>query len=189
MGDGDDDGGGRSIMGGMKSFGKWMTTGTRPRDPFLSTPAMQVAMAGMNWTRNRYQGASNYNLTSDRTGMLLRQMYGGSQLDYQSRQRQPLTDYLLGNEGIERMLALQLTTGLGRTPEQQARMARGVEGIRVASGFGYDTGQATQMINALAQPGSSRSTQPSPSLSAPSLQAASVARPDLRQRPAQATGC
>lgn len=152
---GDDDGGGRSIMGGMKSFGKWMTTGTRPRDPFLSTPAMQVAMAGMNWTRNRYQGASNYNLTSDRTGMLLRQMYGGSQLDYQSRQRQPLTDYLLGNEGIERMLALQLTTGLGRTPEQQARMARGVEGIRVASGFGYDTGQATQMINALAQPGSS----------------------------------
>ena len=154
-GDGDGGGGGRSISGGMKSFGKWMFTGTRPRDPFMSMPAVQVAMAGMNWTRNRYQGASDYMLTSDRTGMLLRQMYGGTQLEYQARQRQPLTDYLLGNEGIERMLALQLTTGLGRTPEQQLRMARGVEGIRVASGFGYSTGQATQMINALAQPGSS----------------------------------
>jgi len=62
---------------------------------------------------------------------------------------------LIGNEGVEQILNLQLTTGLGRTLEQHLRMARGVEGIRVASGFGYDTGQATQMISALAQPGSS----------------------------------
>ena len=112
-------------------------------------------MAGMNWTRNRYQGASDYMLTSDRNGMLLRQMYGVTQLQYQRRYRETLTDSLIGNEGIEQILNLQLTTGLGRTREQQQRMVSGIEGIRVASGFGYDTGQATQMISALAQPGSS----------------------------------
>jgi len=140
---------GGSVGGGMRSFGKWMVTGGR------AAPGAQIAMAGMEWTRNRYQGASDYMLTSDRTGMLLRQMYGGTQLQYQRRYREPMTNALIGNEGIEQILNLQLTTGLGRTREQQQRMVSGIEGIRVASGFGYDTGQATQMISALAQPGSS----------------------------------
>ena len=140
---------GGSFGGGMKSFGKWMATGGR------AAPAVQIAMAGMDWTRNRYQGAADYMLTSDRTGMLMRQMYGGTQLQYQRRYREPMTNALIGNEGIEQMLNLQLTTGLGRTREQQQSMLSGVEGIRVASGFGYDTGQATQMISAMAQPGSS----------------------------------
>jgi len=135
-------------------YGNWMFTRTSVRDP-LSSPAAQVAMAGINWTRNRVQGSSDYMLTSDRTGMLMRQMYGGTQLQYQRRYREPMTNALIGNEGIEQMLNLQLTTGLGASREQQQRMLSGVEGIRVASGFGYSTGQATQMISALAQPGSS----------------------------------
>jgi hypothetical protein len=145
---------GGAIGGGMKSFGKWMTTGSGGFGS-MTAPAAQLGMNALNWTRNRYQGASDYMLTSDRTGMLMRQMYGGTQLQYQRRYRQPMTDALIGNEGIEQMLNLQLTTGLGRTRQQQQSMLSGVEGIRVASGFGYDTGQATQMISAMAQPGSS----------------------------------
>lgn len=145
---------GGAIGGGMKSFGKWMTTGSGGFGS-MTAPAAQLGMNALNWTRNRYQGASDYMLTSDRTGMLMRQMYGGTQLQYQRRYREPMTNALIGNEGIEQMLNLQLTTGLGRTRQQQQSMLSGVEGIRVASGFGYDTGQATQMISAMAQPGSS----------------------------------
>ena len=80
----------------------------------------------------------------------MRQMYGGTVLDYQSRWRQPLTGGLIGRKGVEDMMHLQTTMGINPTS-----MLKGVEGIRVASGFGYSTEQATQMIGALAQPGSS----------------------------------
>ena len=154
-------GGGKGAVGGYmgkmgRGFGKWMVTGAGGLGGgSAQMPVVQATLGAMNWTRNRYQGASDYMLTSDRTGMLMRQMYGGTQLQYQRRYRQPMTNALIGNEGIEQMLNLQLTTGLGRTREQQQSMLSGVEGIRVASGFGYSTEQATQMISAMAQPGSS----------------------------------
>ena len=150
-------GGFGGYMGKMgRGFGKWMVTGAGGLGGgSAQMPVVQATLGAMNWTRNRYQGASDYMLTSDRTGMLMRQMYGGTQLQYQRRYRQPMTDALIGNEGIEQMLNLQLTTGLGRTRQQQQSMLSGVEGIRVASGFGYSTEQATQMISAMAQPGSS----------------------------------
>ncbi|MDP7359017.1 MAG: hypothetical protein QF828_11435, partial [Pseudomonadales bacterium] len=145
---------GAAVGGGMKRFGKWMATAPGGFGS-MTAPAAQLGINAMNWTRNRYQSASDYMLTSDRTGMLLRQMYGGTQLQYQRRYRESMTNALIGNEGIEQMLNLQLTTGLGRTRQQQESMLSGVEGIRVASGFGYSTEQATQMISAMAQPGSS----------------------------------
>jgi hypothetical protein len=115
----------------------------------------QLARAGIGWAGARAEGAAPYMLTADRTGMLYRQMYGGTQLEYQNKYRAPLTGprsdpLLLGNGGVEAMLGLQATTGLNAT-----QMAQGVQGIRVASGFGYSTGQANQMISALAAPGSS----------------------------------
>jgi hypothetical protein len=80
----------------------------------------------------------------------MRQMYGGTQLDYQSRWRQPLTSGLIGREGVEQMMKLQTTMGINPTS-----MLKDVEAIRVASGFGYTTEDATKMITAMAQPGSS----------------------------------
>lgn len=96
------------------------------------------------------QGRAPYTLTADRTGLLFRQMFGGTQLQYQSRWRQPLTGRMIGPEGIEDMLKLQTTMGI-----DPASMLSGVEGIRVASGFGYSTADATRMIEALGSPGSS----------------------------------
>ena len=115
----------------------------------------QTAAAGIGWAGARAEGAAPYMLTADRTGMLYRQMYGGTQLEYQNKYRAPLMGrqndpLLLGNGGVEAMLGLQATTGLNAT-----QMAQGVQGIRVASGFGYSTGAANQMISALAAPGSS----------------------------------
>jgi hypothetical protein len=113
---------------------------------------LQGLEQGMGWTQTRIKAHAPYALSSDRMGMLLRQMEGGrmTQLQYQANFREPLTNYLIGNEGITPLLGLQATTGLNAT-----QMAKGVEGIRVASGFGYSTQDATKMIRALAQPGSS----------------------------------
>tara|TARA_Y100001949_G_scaffold143219_1_gene125746 strand:+ start:2982 stop:5309 length:2328 start_codon:yes stop_codon:yes gene_type:complete len=113
---------------------------------------LQGLEQGMGWTQTRIKAHAPYALSSDRMGMLLRQMEGGrmTQLQYQANFREPLTNYLIGNEGITPLLGLQATTGLNAT-----QMAKGVEGIRVASGFGYSTQDATRMIRALAQPGSS----------------------------------
>jgi hypothetical protein len=96
------------------------------------------------------KGRAEYTLEADRTGLLMRQMHGGTQLQYQARWRQPMTDRMLGPNGIPAMMNLQTTMGIN--PES---MAAGVEGIRVASGFGYSTADATAMISAMAQPGSS----------------------------------
>ena len=115
-----------------------------------ATLAYQGAKAAWAYGGERFEANTPYSLTSDRTGLMMRQMYGGTQLDYQSKWRQPLTGGLIGRGGIEEMLKLQTTMGIN--PES---MLKGVEGIRVASGFGYSTKDATKMISALAQPGSS----------------------------------
>ncbi len=160
--------GGRSKAGGTggiavaSSSGMWQkfagnlrTAQTNLNKPvttggFALNQAVQAVTQGMQWTQARVKGAAPYMLSSDRMGNLVRQMYGGTQLQYQANFREPLTDYLIGSEGITPLLGLQVSTGLNAT-----QMAKGVEGIRVASGFGYSTQDATSMIRAMAQPGSS----------------------------------
>ena len=160
--------GGRTPAGGTggiavaSSSGMWAKFSNQLRNANTeinkaTTPAgmainfgLQTLEQGMGWTQSRIKSHASYALSSDRMGMLLRQMYGGTQLQYQANFREPLTDYLIGNEGITPLLGLQATTGLNAT-----QMAKGVEGIRVASGFGYSTQDATRMIRAMAQPGSS----------------------------------
>jgi hypothetical protein len=160
--------GGRSKAGGTggiavaSSSGMWQkftgnlrTAQTNLHKPastggFVLNQAVQAITQSMQWTQSRVKGAAPYMLSSDRMGNLVRQMYGGSQLSYQANFREPLTDYLIGSEGITPLLGLQVSTGLNAK-----QMAKGVEGIRVASGFGYSTQDATQMIRAMAQPGSS----------------------------------
>ena len=112
--------------------------------------AAEAGRAAWGYAGNRIEENAGYMLTADRTGLLMRQMYGGTQLDYQSRWRQPLTGGLIGSEGVEQMMKLQTTMGINPTS-----MLKDVEAIRVASGFGYTTEDATKMITALAQPGSS----------------------------------
>jgi hypothetical protein len=110
----------------------------------------QIATALVQASAENIKGRAEYTLEADRTGLLMRQMHGGTQLQYQARWRQPMTDRMLGPGGIPTMMNLQTTMGIN--PES---MAAGVEGIRVASGFGYSTADATAMISAMAQPGSS----------------------------------
>jgi hypothetical protein len=143
------------LAGATGQTGEKNAFGGRTAWGAVGQAVMQQMTAGINWAGARSQGAAPYMLTADRTGMLYRQMYGGTQLQYQNKYRAPLTGprsdpLLLGNGGVESMLALQATTGLNAT-----QMAQGVQGMRVSSGFGYSTGAANAMIGALAAPGSS----------------------------------
>tara|TARA_B110001454_G_scaffold164445_1_gene154031 strand:+ start:2325 stop:4124 length:1800 start_codon:yes stop_codon:yes gene_type:complete len=110
----------------------------------------EIGKAAWSYAGGRVDANAGYSLTADRTGMLMRQMYGGTQLDYQSRWRKPLAGGLLGQGGVEQMLKLQTTLGINPTS-----MLKDVEAVRVASGFGYTTEDATKMITQLASPGSS----------------------------------
>lgn len=154
---------GRTDAGGVPSNGNFLKTGaayglakagfspTRAGvGAFAAYAGFKGTQAAWNYGGRRLEEEAPYSLTADRTGLLLRQMYGGTVLDYQSRWRQPLTGGLIGREGVEQMLKLQATMGIDPTS-----MLSGVEGIRVASGFGYSTTDATKMITAMAQPESS----------------------------------
>ena len=158
-------GAGKTDAGGVPSNGNFLKTGMQyGAMKMLGGPGMGIAAlaagavstgmragkAAWGYAGNRIEENAGYMLTADRTGLLMRQMYGGTQLDYQSRWRQPLTGGLIGREGVEQMMKLQTTMGINPTS-----MLRDVEAIRVASGFGYTTEDATKMITALAQPGSS----------------------------------
>ncbi len=156
-------GGGKTDAGGVPSNGNFLKSGAAyglsragfsptmaGGAAFAANAAYEGTKAAWNYGGRRLEEEAGYGLTADRTGLLMRQMYGGTVLDYQSRWRQPLTGGLIGRKGVEDMMHLQTTMGINPTS-----MLKGVEGIRVASGFGYSTEQATQMIGALAQPGSS----------------------------------
>ena len=162
-------GAGRTAAGGVSSNGNFLKTGMQyGAMKMLGAPGMGAASlaagavgtavhygieggkAAWGYAGERVAANAGYSLTADRTGLLMRQMYGGTQLDYQSRWRQPLTSGLIGREGVEQMMKLQTTMGINPTS-----MLKDVEAIRVASGFGYTTEDATKMITAMAQPGSS----------------------------------
>ena len=158
-------GAGKTDAGGVPSNGNFLKTGMQyGAMKMLGVTGMGVgalAAGAVNTGKRAVQAAwgyagdrigeeGGYSLTADRTGLLMRQMYGGTQLDYQSRWRQPLTGGLIGSGGVEQMLKLQTTMGINPTS-----MLKDVEAIRVASGFGYTTEDATKMITAMAQPGSS----------------------------------
>jgi LAS superfamily LD-carboxypeptidase LdcB len=158
-------GGGKTPAGGVPSNGNFLKTGMAyGAMKVLGASGMGAAALGAaavgkvheagkaawGYAGNRIQENAGGVLTADRTGLLMRQMYGGTQLDYQSRWRQPLTGGLIGKGGVEQMMKLQTTMGINPTS-----MLKDVEAIRVASGFGYTTEDATKMITAMASPGSS----------------------------------
>jgi uncharacterized protein YukE len=158
-------GAGKTDAGGVPSNGNFLKTGMQyGAMKMLGAAGMgaaalaagavstgkDLAQSAWSYAGGRIKQEGGYTLTADRTGLLMRQMYGGTQLDYQSRWRSPLTSGLIGEGGVEQMLKLQTTMGINPTS-----MLKDVEAIRVASGFGYTTEDATKMITALAQPGSS----------------------------------
>lgn len=105
---------------------------------------MNAMLASMDARSDRgYQ----YSLSADRMNMLFQQMKGMSQTAVQDTYRQPLTKYMLGQGGINSLLAMEASTGISASQQ-----ARSVEALRVSSGFSVNAQQAASTIEQLASP-------------------------------------
>jgi hypothetical protein len=82
--------------------------------------------------------------SADKLGVYYQQVMGISQQQYQSQVRQPMTGRMLGEGGINTLLALQAQTGINA----QQNVA-GVEGLRALSGFSLSTGDIAGMAQNL----------------------------------------
>lgn len=78
--------------------------------------------------------------SADKLGVYYQQVMGISQAQYQAQVRQPMTGRMLGEGGINTLLALQAQTGINA----QQNVA-GVEGLRALSGFSLSTGDIAGM--------------------------------------------
>lgn len=107
--------------------------------------AIQNGAAMLN---KRIDAGAAYSLPADNLSVLLQQQNGISAKQVRSQMRAPLTQFRLGAGGINDMLALQARTGL----QANKQMGASVEGLRTLTGYGYSTGDMTNMIGSMAGP-------------------------------------
>lgn len=88
-----------------------------------------------------------YSLSADRVNMLFQQMKGMSQRAVQDTYRQPLSKLMLGQGGINSLLALEASTGMSA-----AQQAKSVEALRISSGFSVTAQQTASTLEQLASP-------------------------------------
>jgi len=77
----------------------------------------------------------SYATSADRLNVLTQQMTGMSQMQVMENMRRPLTNYRLGENGVNAMMQFQAATGV----TANANLARSIEALRVSSGFSRST--------------------------------------------------
>lgn len=140
-------GGGGSGGGGFTGFLTGGGGGTPSIKGALADALVPAINAIADTINARAERNRPYSLTADRMNMLYQQMSGLSQRQTQDVYRQPLTNYKLGPTGINDLLAMQATSGLNA-----GVYARGVESMRIASGFSMTSQDATRMLQNMASP-------------------------------------
>jgi len=106
----------------------------------VSTAAAAVK-AGLTAIDNRVDSARDYALSADRMSVLYQQMTGKTQNQVANQYRQPLTNYRLGEGGINTLLGLQARTGINA-----AQQAGSVEALRTYSGYSLGAGDAANVL-------------------------------------------
>lgn len=106
-----------------------------------------VVNAGFAAMDARADRGRDYALGADRMSVVYQQMYGMSQNQVANRYRTPMTQYRLGEGGINALMGMQVQTGISALQQ-----ASSVEALRTMSGFSISAGQATNMISQLAAP-------------------------------------
>jgi len=109
--------------------------------------AAQAIGAGMQAIDARADRNRDYSLAADRMSVVYQQMYGLSQNQVANQYRTPMTQYRLGAGGINALMGMQVTSGIGALQQ-----ASSVEALRTISGYSIGAGQATSMISQLAAP-------------------------------------
>lgn len=111
-----------------------------------------AAVSAYNMVANasaaRMDRSREYALQADKMSVLYQQMTGKSMLGVSSTYRMPLTNYRLGEGGINQLMAMEAATGIsGR------QQAASVEAVRTLSGYTLSTADVTGQIGALASAG------------------------------------
>lgn len=127
-------GAGGGDQGGSGPFGGHHLSGGQKTAAAATVAAGYGVGKGLAALDSRVDTNRQYSIVADRLSMDMQQRYGMSQNQIANQYRKPLTDYRLGNNGINEMLSFQTRTGINA--QQQAG---GVAGIRAMSGYSMGT--------------------------------------------------
>jgi len=135
--------GGSGAIGGMQQ----LTAGGFSKAGNFASMAGTLAKVGIQAIDNRVESGRDYALNADRSTLQMQQLTGMSQGQVMNNLRMPLTDYKLGTNGINQLMALQARTGINA-----AQQASSVEMMRTISGFSMGAEGASSIIENLAAP-------------------------------------
>jgi hypothetical protein len=135
--------GGSGAIGGMQQI----TAGGFSKAGNFASMAGTLAKVGIQAIDNRVEAGRDYALNADRSTLQMQQLTGMSQSQVMNNLRMPLTDYKLGTNGINQLMALQARTGINA-----AQQASSVEMMRTISGFSMGAEGASSIIENLAAP-------------------------------------
>lgn len=96
---------------------------------------------------SRIQRGYQYSSAADKMSVMYQQITGMSNAQVRNTYRQPLTNYRLGEGGINTMLALQASTGISARGQAQS-----VEALRTLSGFSLGAGDVANMLATMGTP-------------------------------------
>ena len=101
-----------------------------------------------NASASRMDRSREYALQADKMSVLYQQMTGKSMLGVSSTYRMPLTQYRLGDGGINALMSMEAATGIsGR------KQASSVEAVRTLSGYTMSASDVVGQIGSLASAG------------------------------------
>lgn len=115
---------------------------------FYATQYLGQSLAsGANLIDNRANDNMAYALPADRLSLVFQQMTGMSQSQVATQLRQPLTNYRLGQGGINSLLSNQATYGINA-----AQQAPGYAALRAISGYSLSSQDLVGIQNQLTSP-------------------------------------
>lgn len=138
-------GGGMGFMKNLIKGGGGASAKTVMAGMIKTGGVTQAINMGINAANARFDRGREGVLAADRMSVLYQQMTGLGQLDVSSQYRMPLTNYRLGAGGINDIMNMEAQIGIRGIPQ-----ASSIEAMRTLSGYSMSTGEATNMIGALA---------------------------------------
>jgi len=128
------------VAGQVKAFGGGTTMA-------VGAGIAQMLTAGIQMAEQRGERGRAHALSADRMSLVYQQMYGLSQQGVVNQYRTPMVQYRLGAGGINALMDMQVTSGIGALQQ-----ASSVEAFRAMTGYSVSAGQMSSMISQMASP-------------------------------------
>ena len=130
--------------GGVPMFGGAGRAGTPMAIAGTAANAVNIGFQAIDQRADRGYG---YSLSADRMSLVYQQMYGMTQNEVSAEYRTPMAQFKLGAGGINALMGMQVSTGIGALDQ-----ASSVEALRAITGYSVSAGQMASMISQMASP-------------------------------------